>query len=188
MVALDCSGTHYTLEHLSSISTSTDLKNLTLLYAIIQALSLTKEDEDAFTRIGQTLDSIDYQQSTSNSRLPVIRPQEQANGSFYHHNQSTCIASEPLLNDASGPKLLNDSNKLYPEIPSELITSCVATLFMIQVIQTCYNTPTLPPYHVFIMSFNFKRRLSSHAFVPLPRLENTSLICLHSLTYFANQN
>ncbi|KAK7277936.1 hypothetical protein RJT34_22956 [Clitoria ternatea] len=99
--------------------------------AAFQALSLTKEGEDAFMRIGQALDSINHQQLASKSRLPVIRSQEQVNGSFYHQNHSTYV-SEPLLNDASGPKLHNDSDKVDTAIPSELITSCVATLIMIQ--------------------------------------------------------
>ncbi|CAL0316565.1 unnamed protein product [Lupinus luteus] len=100
--------------------------------AAFQALSSTKEDEDAFMRIGQALDSIDYQQLASNTRLPLIRSHEQVNGSSYHHNQSTGCVSVPLLNDASDPKLHNDSKKGYTEIPLELITSCVATLIMIQ--------------------------------------------------------
>ncbi|KAF1880355.1 hypothetical protein Lal_00048992 [Lupinus albus] len=100
--------------------------------AAFQALSSTKEDEDTFTRIGQALDSIDYQPLASNTRLPMIRSQEQVTGSSYHHNQSTGCVSVPLLNNASGPKLHNDSNKVYTEIPLELITSCVATLIMIQ--------------------------------------------------------
>ncbi|CAI8603455.1 unnamed protein product [Vicia faba] len=104
-----------------------------MLDAAFQAWSqATKEGKDAITRIGQALDSIDYQQLSSKYRLPVIRSQDQVNGSFYQHNQSTCKASEPLLNDASGPKLHKDSDEVDFEIPSELITSCVATLTMIQ--------------------------------------------------------
>ncbi|KAF7805111.1 protein ALWAYS EARLY 2 isoform X3 [Senna tora] len=100
--------------------------------AAIQTLSSTKEGEDAFMRQGQLLDSVDYQHSASNSRLPVIRSQEQVNGSCGHHDQSTYSAQEPLHSDASVPKLLNDSDKVDAQIPSELITSCVATLIMIQ--------------------------------------------------------
>ncbi|KAK7344238.1 hypothetical protein VNO77_13618 [Canavalia gladiata] len=100
--------------------------------AAFQVLSLTKEGEDAFKRIGQALDSINHQQLASKSRLPMIRSQEQVNSSFYHHNHSTCCVSESLINDASGPKPHNDSDKVNTEIPSELITSCVATLIMIQ--------------------------------------------------------
>lgn len=133
---------------------------MALFDAIIQALSSTKEGEDAFLRIGQALDSIDYQRLASKYRLPVIKSQDQANGSFYNHNRSTCRASEPLLNDASGPKLPNDSDKVDTEILSELITSCVATLIMIQVIKTCHLR--------FILSFYFERRLSSRLCPPPP--------------------
>lgn len=86
-------------------------------------------------RIGQVLDCVDYQQLATHSRLPVIKSQEQVNGSFDHQNRSFCCSSEPF-NDASGPKWHRDSNKVDIQIPSDLITSCVATLFMIQVIKT----------------------------------------------------
>ncbi|KAI9070740.1 hypothetical protein K1719_047302, partial [Acacia pycnantha] len=59
---------------------------------MLRTLSSTKEGEDAFIKIGQALDSIDYR----------------------------------------GPKLPNDSHKVDIQIPSELITSCVSTLIMIQ--------------------------------------------------------
>lgn len=109
---------------------------LTLFDAIIQALSLTKEGEDAFVKIGQALDSINHQQLASKSRLPVIRSQEQVNtnGSFCHVNNSTCSVSESIINDPSGAKVHNYSDKFDTELPSDLITSCVATLIMIQVI------------------------------------------------------
>ncbi|KAJ1380909.1 SANT/Myb domain [Sesbania bispinosa] len=108
------------------------LKAHAMVDAAFQALSSTKEGEDAFMRIGQVLDCIDYQQLVTNSRLPVIKSQEQANGSFDYHNKSICCSSEPILNDASGPKLHHDSDKVDTQIPLDLITSCVATLIMIQ--------------------------------------------------------
>ncbi|CAL0300094.1 unnamed protein product [Lupinus luteus] len=74
------------------------------------------------SRTGQALDSTDYLQLISNTRSPMIRSQEQVNGSSYHHNQSAFCA---LV--ASGPNMHNDSNKVRTEIPSELITPCVAT-------------------------------------------------------------
>ncbi|KAK7284354.1 hypothetical protein RJT34_19099 [Clitoria ternatea] len=91
-----------------------------------QALSSIKEGEDAFTKIGQVLDCVNYQQLPSS----VIRSQEQVNRNFEFHNPS--ISSEPLLNDASSKKLHNDANEVDIQIPSNLITSCVATLIMIQ--------------------------------------------------------
>lgn len=112
------------------------MRTFGLFDAIIQALSLTKEGEDAFAKIGQALDSINHQQLASKSRLPVIRSQEQvnANGSLYHLNHSTYGVSESILNDPSGAKLHNYSDTFGTELPSDLITSCVATLIMIQVI------------------------------------------------------
>ncbi|MED6120142.1 hypothetical protein PIB30_018353 [Stylosanthes scabra] len=108
------------------------LKAQAMVDAAFQALASVKEGEDAFLRIGQVLDSINYQQLAPNSSLPVTKSQEQGNGSLDHHSRSICSSSEPLLNDASGPKLHNDSDKGDAQIPSELITSCVAILIMIQ--------------------------------------------------------
>lgn len=91
---------------------------------MLQTLSSTKEGEDAFMRIGKALDSIDYQHLASNSK---------GNGSFCHQDQSIYYPSETRHSDTSGPKLLDDSHKVDTQIPSELITSCVAALIMIQV-------------------------------------------------------
>jgi hypothetical protein len=100
-----------------------------------QAFTLRKEGDDVFTRIGEVLDSIDYQQLTSDSRVPVVRSQQQVNGSLGNHNQLTSCSSEPLLtSDVSGTKPSHDSDGNEAQIPSDLITSCVATLLMIQVI------------------------------------------------------
>ena len=100
-----------------------------------QAFTLKKEGDDVFTRIGEALDSIDNQQLTSDSRVPVVRSQQQVNGSLGNHNQLTSCSSEPLLtSDVSGTKLCQDSDGNESQIPSELITSCVSTLLMIQVI------------------------------------------------------
>lgn len=106
----------------------------TLLDVIIQALSSTKEGEDALTRIEQALDCADNQQLATNSRLPVIRSQGQISGSFDYHNRSISHPSKPLLNNASGRKLHNDSDKVNTQILLDLITSCVATGITIQVI------------------------------------------------------
>ncbi|KAL2345684.1 hypothetical protein Fmac_006969 [Flemingia macrophylla] len=101
--------------------------------AAFQAVSSTKEGENALTRIWQVLDCADYQQLATNSRLPENRSQEQTSGSFDYHNRSL----EPLLIDASGQKV---HNKVDTQIPLELITSCVATWIMIQacIEQQCF--------------------------------------------------
>ncbi|KEH43078.1 protein ALWAYS EARLY 2 isoform X3 [Medicago truncatula] len=130
---LDSSMTQESRSTVIEIIKGSRLQAHAMLDAAFQAWSqATKEGKDAITKIGQALDSIDYQQLSSKYRSPVIRSQDQVNGSYYHANQSTCRASEPLLNDASGLKLHKDSDEVEIEIPFELITSCVATLTMIQ--------------------------------------------------------
>lgn len=100
---------------------------------------MRKEGEDAFVRIGQALDSFDNQQLTSDSRVPVIRRQQQDTGSLGNHSQMSFYTSEPLVtSDASVKRLCNDSDEIEAQIPSELITSCVAALLMIQVIWRLY--------------------------------------------------
>ncbi|KAK4273456.1 hypothetical protein QN277_021853 [Acacia crassicarpa] len=121
--ALDSSLTQELASSVIEIIKGSRLRAHAMVDAAIQTLSSTKEGEDAFIKIGQALDSIDYQQLASNSKV---------NGSFGHHDQSICCASETLQSDTSGPKLPNDSHKVDIQIPSELITSCVSTLIMIQ--------------------------------------------------------
>lgn len=108
----------------------------------VQAMSSVKEGEDAFMKIGEALDHIDKRQLTFDPRVPVIRSPEKVNGS--HHNQFVSGTSDPLLNSyAPGPKLQDGSDKHEAQIPSELITSCVATLLMIQVtLGFCYDVIT----------------------------------------------
>ncbi|KAE9598128.1 putative transcription factor MYB/SANT family [Lupinus albus] len=109
------------------------LKARAMVDAAFQGLSWMKEGEDGFMKIGKTLDSINHEPLATNSRLPVIRSQDQVNGSFDYHNRSIFCSAEPLPNDdVPGPKLHHDSVKVDTQIPSELITSCVATLIMIQ--------------------------------------------------------
>ncbi|KAL2325514.1 hypothetical protein Fmac_024572 [Flemingia macrophylla] len=131
---LDCSVTQEIGPTVVQIIKGSRLRAHAMVDAAFQALSLTKEGEDAFMKIGKALDSINHQQLASKSRLPVIISQDQVNvnGSFCNNNHSTCFVSEPLLNDPSGQKLHSYSDKFDTEIPSELITSCVATLIMIQ--------------------------------------------------------
>ncbi|XP_044498387.1 protein ALWAYS EARLY 2-like isoform X3 [Mangifera indica] len=109
------------------------LKAHTMVDTAIKAMSTMKEGEDAYIRIGEALDHIDKQHLTSDSRVPLIRSPEQVNGSLSHHNQFVSSTEESLLNSyASGPKLQDGFDKNETQIPSELITACVATMLMIQ--------------------------------------------------------
>ncbi|XP_048133322.1 protein ALWAYS EARLY 2-like isoform X3 [Rhodamnia argentea] len=107
------------------------LKAQTMVDKAIQAISSLKEGEDAFTRIGEALDSINDQQLTSDVKLSGVTSPEKVNGSLVPNNQSNACPSE--TNQLSGSKpCTTDADKNETQIPAELITSCVATLLMIQ--------------------------------------------------------
>ncbi|KAL5566063.1 hypothetical protein UlMin_029227 [Ulmus minor] len=109
------------------------LKAHSMVDAALQAFSSRKEGEDAYARIREALDSIDHKPLTSDARVSMNKSQEQVNGNLGHRNHSISGTSE-LLNysDPSVPNLPVDSDKPEAQVPSELITSCVATLLMIQ--------------------------------------------------------
>ncbi|XP_038714751.1 protein ALWAYS EARLY 2-like isoform X2 [Tripterygium wilfordii] len=105
----------------------------TMVDAAIQAMTLLKEGEDPFMRIGVSLESVDKRQLTSDSRVPSVRSSEQVNGSLDHCKRSISCASEPqLASSVAGSDPRDDKDKNDAKIPSELITSCVSTLLMIQ--------------------------------------------------------
>lgn len=116
------------------------LKAHTMVDAAVKSMSSMKEGEDAYIKIGEALDHIDKRQLTSDPRVPVIRSPERVNGSLGHHNQFVSGTRDPqLTSNGSGTKLQDGSEKNESQIPSELITSCVATLLMIQ---TCTERHT----------------------------------------------
>ncbi|XP_057998700.1 protein ALWAYS EARLY 2 isoform X2 [Hevea brasiliensis] len=105
----------------------------TMIDAAVQAISSMKEGEDAFVKIGEALDSIDKGQLASEPKAQVIRSPEHVNGILNDHDQLISSTLEAQVNgNASGPKSQNNADKIEAAIPEELITSCVATLLMIQ--------------------------------------------------------
>lgn len=104
-----------------------------MVNAAVQAMSSIREGEDAFERISEALTSLNKCPSTSDSGVSTLRSPGPANGSSAQHNPSTSGMSECLpTSHPSGPTSQNDSDKNELQIPSDLITSCVATLLMIQ--------------------------------------------------------
>ncbi|PSS10124.1 Protein ALWAYS EARLY like [Actinidia chinensis var. chinensis] len=99
--------------------------------AAVQAISSIKEREDAFERIGEALDFLDIQKFTPDCGSSVMKSAEQANGGAIQNPLSSTSATLQK-GYASGQTLHDDSDRIEAEIPSELITSCVATLLMVQ--------------------------------------------------------
>ncbi|EEF49841.1 always early, putative [Ricinus communis] len=142
---MDCSfsgvlpSTHHNLVSQESGSTVVEIvrgsrkKAHTMIDAAVQAISSVKEGEDAFVKIEEALDSIDKRQVGSESKLQVIRSSEQGNSILLHNNQLISSTSElQVITNACAPKSHDNSEKTEAVIPSELITSCVAALLMIQ--------------------------------------------------------
>ena len=92
-----------------------------------------KEGEDAIKMIQEALDMVGKHQPLRSS---VVKHEEHANGGVEHHQNPS------LSSDASKPMANNDfisqdgsSEKNEVQMPAELITSCVASWLMIQVIR-----------------------------------------------------
>ncbi|XP_022745411.1 protein ALWAYS EARLY 2-like isoform X2 [Durio zibethinus] len=120
------------------------LKAHAMVDAAIKAVASKKEGEDAFMRIAEALDSVDKKQFASDIRMPVIKSQEQYNGCMDYHIHLVSSASKPTLTGwTPDPKLREASGRNEEQVPSELITACVATLLMIQ---TCTERQFPPAY------------------------------------------
>lgn len=101
--------------------------------AAIQAFSSRKEGEDAYAKIREALDSMDNKSSTLDSRASLNRPQDHVNGNLGHRNHLISSSSDQVhTGDSSALNLRTDSDKNDAQVPSEIISSCVATLLMIQ--------------------------------------------------------
>ncbi|KAL8166381.1 hypothetical protein V2J09_007880 [Rumex salicifolius] len=97
--------------------------------AAIQAISFLKEG-DAYATIGEALESIsDVHSPSESSGLPPIPSQSVTNGSLNDQNEMKVNSSQQPLTNCAGD---NTSEAKELKFPSELITSCVATLLMIQ--------------------------------------------------------
>lgn len=92
-----------------------------------------KEGEDVFARVGEA-DSTNSQHPGADSGLSAVRSctSDTSHGSAACQDQPTCSFEPTAAVHALSLKQNNpDGNELHP--PSELISSCVATLLMIQV-------------------------------------------------------
>ncbi|KAG6750491.1 hypothetical protein POTOM_044987 [Populus tomentosa] len=108
------------------------LKAHNMVDVAVQAISSMKEGEDTFVRIGEALDSMDRRHLGSEYRVQMIRAPEGASGGLCLQNQLIPSMSEPQVNSNASRPQSNDSDKTETVIPSELISSCVAALLMIQ--------------------------------------------------------
>ena len=93
-----------------------------------------KEGEDAFLRIGEALNSSSIRVSASCPNISTVRyTSNPGHDSPAHQNHTNSGKFEPHATNALTPKsqISCDANEV--QLPFELISSCVATLYMIQV-------------------------------------------------------
>lgn len=93
-----------------------------------------KEGEDAFVKIGEALDSANNRISGPGSGIFGVRrnPPDPGHGSSAYQDHPTSSMLEATASRASSPKPHISSDSEI-QLPSDLISSCVATLLMIQV-------------------------------------------------------
>lgn len=93
-----------------------------------------KDGEDAFARIGEALELDSSRNLGSTSAIVAVR-NTFADAALDNTPYEDQVASklEAATVQAPSPKLQSSTNGTEVHCPSELISSCVATLFMIQV-------------------------------------------------------
>ncbi|KAF5184492.1 Always early [Thalictrum thalictroides] len=105
------------------------LKAQTMVDAAVQAMSSLKDGEDSFARVGEALDSAD----SGTSAVRSCASSDQGVGGLANHEAThACTLDSLMTNNANGPKPTSTTEQNEVQIPSELMSSCVATLLMIQ--------------------------------------------------------
>ncbi|XP_058107388.1 protein ALWAYS EARLY 2-like [Magnolia sinica] len=119
----------------AEILESSRRKARVMVDAAMQAMSALKEGEDAFARIGEAIDLASNRFLGTDFGVSVVRsftPSDQGHRSSAYHDQATSCTSEPVAVHSSGLMRNGSSNWNEAQLPLELMSSCVATLLMIQ--------------------------------------------------------
>lgn len=118
--------------HVTEIVESSRRKARTVVDAAVLAMCALKEGEDAFVKIGEALDSVNSRISGPGSGVFGARRNfsDPGHGGSTYQDHTTSCMPEATASHAS-PKLHISSDSEI-QLPSDLISSCVATLFMIQ--------------------------------------------------------
>ncbi|XP_042456861.1 protein ALWAYS EARLY 3-like isoform X1 [Zingiber officinale] len=111
--------------HVVEIVESSKRKARTMVDAAVKAMCTLKEGEDAFNKIGMALDL------ANNSVSSMGAVQGPPNSG--HSNAGNPEHTGRIFDLATVSPKSNHSSDADPQIPSELISSCVSTLFMIQI-------------------------------------------------------
>ncbi|KAH7842107.1 hypothetical protein Vadar_001558 [Vaccinium darrowii] len=119
--------------HVHDIVESSRTKARTMVDAAMQAITSSKAGGNTFERIEDAIDYVSNRLSFDDSCLLAMRhtAADAIRGSSASHDLLTsCCPSNSL--HSTGPDLKNVLDRNESQIPSELISHCVATLLMIQ--------------------------------------------------------
>ncbi|TVU38319.1 hypothetical protein EJB05_11682 [Eragrostis curvula] len=96
----------------------------------VQTMFKVSEGENAFAKIGEALDNLNSRGTGSGSSILGIRriPPDSGQANTSYHDNGTAA---PAAINSSGPRLPNGCDS-EAQFPTELISSCVATILMIQ--------------------------------------------------------
>ncbi|KAK4769563.1 hypothetical protein SAY86_027713 [Trapa natans] len=134
LIGLPGSGDRYLLSQESGcnvleIVDGSMLKAHAMVNAAVKAISSLKDGDDAFLRISEAFDSINDQHLASDPRFLSSMSPEKLSSGFRHSCHLKDTSESHLLTSLRSS---GDSDKEEPQIPANLITSCVASLIMIQ--------------------------------------------------------
>ncbi|KAI4345449.1 hypothetical protein L6164_012572 [Bauhinia variegata] len=123
------------LSHIAEIVESSRTKARKLVEAAVQAMSYFRKTENTGERIEEAINFINSRLSVEDSAAPATRfePADSVHVSLASQDQLTVITSNPFAsNHGQDPELNSSSDQNEVKIPSDLISHCLATLFMIQ--------------------------------------------------------
>ncbi|XP_068658767.1 protein ALWAYS EARLY 3-like isoform X2 [Aristolochia californica] len=119
--------------HVVQILDSSRRKARAMVDIAMQAVSSLRQGESPDVKIGEALDSVDTRLCGLDTVVPAIRSfaataDHSSHGTLNQQDQTNACPSEPIMVDVKQD--IPDGNDL--QLPSELISSCVTTLLMIQ--------------------------------------------------------
>ncbi|XP_010551056.1 PREDICTED: protein ALWAYS EARLY 3 isoform X2 [Tarenaya hassleriana] len=106
--------------HVSEIVESSRTKARSMVNRAMEAMTSLKTEKNNVVNIEEAIDFVNDNLSVDCAEAPVQRPQ-------VAHDQLLASGPNPAIDSRSNPLGRND-----PQIPSELVSRCVATLLMIQ--------------------------------------------------------
>ncbi|KAK9289126.1 hypothetical protein L1049_017599 [Liquidambar formosana] len=120
--------------HVVEIVESSRMAGRTMVDAAVLAMSSLKEGGNSVASIEEAIDYVNNRLSVDESGMPAVRctPADSVHGGLASQDQVTSCTSNPLVASHAPDPKLNASDQNEAQIPSELISHCVATLLMIQ--------------------------------------------------------